>query len=183
MGLPAWLRRGEPGRVRSPSIFPLTKSRCFADDGTKTCVNPGHSCWRRVVDCSQVAWPRAWKAEARGTRGRLRNCQFIPRSVRFIASRGIQVHSDRCWKCGTPLHQMSVVVADIDQAFEACESSAVMPAFEFFRGKFLSLCMVSGSGCEKPRKMQQQPNHAQDKKVGGNSICNPCRKRSFSFAG
>ena len=72
MGLPAWLRRGEPGRVRSPSIFPLTKSRCFADDGTKTCVNPGHSCWRRVVDCSQVAWPRAWKAEARGTRGRLR---------------------------------------------------------------------------------------------------------------
>ena len=36
----------------------------------------------------------------------------------------IQAHSDMCWKCGTPLYQMSVVVADIDQAFEACESHA-----------------------------------------------------------
>ena len=146
LGLPAWLRRGEPGPVRSPSIFPLIKSKCFADDGTKTCVKPGHSCWRRVVDCSQVAWPRAWKAVARGTRGLLRTLNLSHEVFDLSKARhhidemvsSIQAHSDMCWKCGTPLHQMSVVVADIDQAFEACESSAVMPAFEFFRVKFLS---------------------------------------------
>ena len=35
-----------------------------------------------------------------------------------------------CWRCGSSMFCMSLITADVDQAFEACSSSAVLPAWK-----------------------------------------------------
>ena len=48
----------------------------------------------------------------------------------------------RCWRCSAPLEQISVLVADADQAFEACGSQSVLASFWHFA---LSFAEVSGT--------------------------------------
>ena len=98
LGLPAWLRRGEPGCVRSPSIFPLTKSRCFADENV---CEPWVFMLAQSRGLLSSCLAEGMESRSPGNERTLANSQFIPRSVRFITSRGIHVHSDRCQKCGT----------------------------------------------------------------------------------
>ena len=37
-----------------------------------------------------------------------------------------------CQKCGVPIPELVVWVADVDQAFEACVATRVGPAFDLF---------------------------------------------------
>ena len=169
-----WLRRVNLAAcdLRQSSLLIKSKCRRWNKNVCET--------WAFILaqgrgDCSQVPWPRAWKAVSRGTRGLLRTLNFslqvfdLSKARHHIDEmvRGIQAHSDMCWKCGIPLHQVSVVVADIDQASEACMLDS-------------SLCVVSGSGCERPRMKRPQPN--MDKKVGEKSMCKPCRRRCLPSA-
>eukprot|EP00972_Heterocapsa_arctica_P021631 3180456-Heterocapsa_arctica.AAC.1 len=47
LGLPSWLRKSSSSSCSPPSMFPLVKSKCYADSGEHICAKPGHSCWRR----------------------------------------------------------------------------------------------------------------------------------------
>jgi len=71
LGLPAWLRRGAT-RCRPPSVFPLIKSKCWADSGIRLCVKAGHSCWRRVIGSGEQPWASGWRTMGRAARGVLR---------------------------------------------------------------------------------------------------------------
>ena len=101
-------RRGEPASCSISLNLPFDQEQVLCRRWNKECVKPGHSCWRRVVDCSQVAWPRAWKAVVRGTRGMLRTLKLSHEVFDLSTARhhidemvsSIQAHSDMCWKCG-----------------------------------------------------------------------------------
>ena len=70
LGLPNWIRAGYKGvgDLRPASMFPLVKSKCFLDSGFRRCCKGGHSCTRRVVDCSSVPHEMAWRCVARAIR-------------------------------------------------------------------------------------------------------------------
>ena len=134
LGQLTWLWRREPGRVWSPSIIPLIKSKCLIDDGSKSMLTQGRwllpSCVTSSTDSrDQTTDERTWSVHL----FRVRH-HHIDEMMR-----GIQVHSDMRWKCWKSLHQMSLVVTDIDKTFETCKASGVMLTFEFFRVKFTSL--------------------------------------------
>ena len=56
LGLQGWLRAGYRGvgDIRPACLFPSVKSKCFLDSGVRRCWKVGHSCMRRVIDCSSV---------------------------------------------------------------------------------------------------------------------------------
>ena len=64
LGLPGWIRAGYRGvgDIRPACLFPLVKSKCFLDSGFRRCCKAGHSCMRRVIDCSHKM---AWRSVAR----------------------------------------------------------------------------------------------------------------------
>ena len=70
LGLPSWIRAGYKGvgNIRPACIFPLVKSNCFLDSGVRRCCKAGHSCMRRVIDCSSVPHKMAWRSVARAIR-------------------------------------------------------------------------------------------------------------------
>ena len=70
LGLPNWIRAGYKGvgDVRPACLFPLVKSKCFLDSGVRRCCKVGHSCMRRVIDCSSVPHKMAWRSVARAIR-------------------------------------------------------------------------------------------------------------------
>ena len=49
-------------------LSPLVKSKCFLDSGVRQCCKVGHSCMRRVIDCSSVPHKMAWRSVARSIR-------------------------------------------------------------------------------------------------------------------
>ena len=52
------------GDVRAACLFPLVKSKCFLDSGVRRCCKVGHSCTRRVIDCSSVPHKMALRSVA-----------------------------------------------------------------------------------------------------------------------
>ena len=70
LGLLNWIRAGYKGvgDVRPACLFPLVKSKCFLDSGVRRCCKAGHSCMRRVIDCSSVPHKMAWRSVARAIR-------------------------------------------------------------------------------------------------------------------
>ena len=56
LSLPGWIRAANRGigDIRTACLFPLVKSKCFLDSGVRRCCKVGHSCMRRVIDCSSV---------------------------------------------------------------------------------------------------------------------------------
>ena len=137
LGLSAWIRAGYKGigEVRPACLFLLVKSKCFLDSGVHHCCKVGHSCMRRVIDCSSVPHKMAWCSVARAIRAVARfggpRCEFFDSSqLRPEVDRMFQeldtAPARCCWRCGLPLAGLSLITADIDQAFEACSSSAVL---------------------------------------------------------
>ena len=103
----------------------------------RRCCKVGHSCMRRVIDCSSVPHKMAWRSVARSIRmvARLggRGCEiFVVSPLRFELDSVIEEldtpPSRCCWRCGCAMSCVSLITADIDQAFGACSSSAVLPA-------------------------------------------------------
>ena len=83
LGLPNWIRAGYKGvgDVRPACLFPLVKSKCFLDSGVRRCCKVGHSCVRRVIDCSSLPHKMAWRSVARAIRTVARlggpGCEFF----------------------------------------------------------------------------------------------------------
>ena len=137
LGLPGWLRKSAAPTCRPPSVFPLVKSKCFLDDGTRRCTKVAHSCWRRVIDCSGLPFARGWKAIARAARAVVRT-SGLSRELFNIAQLRPELQEGllrlnappvcKCSRCGAALQGITIVTADIDQAFEACPAEAVLPA-------------------------------------------------------
>eukprot|EP00971_Amphidinium_carterae_P103669 2052458-Amphidinium_carterae.1 len=48
----------------------------------------------------------------------------------------IRARTHVCIRCQTQLRHMTIVTADVDQAFEMCDASRVMPAFTYYMRKF-----------------------------------------------
>ena len=138
LGLPGWIRAGYRGvgDIRPACLFPSVKSKCFLDYGV-WCCKVGHSCMGRVIACS-VPHKMAWRSVARAVRTAARlggpGCEFFDVSqLTFELDRKFQEldtpPSRCCWRCGCALSGVSLISADVDQAFEACSSSAVLPAW------------------------------------------------------
>ena len=106
---------------------------------------------RRVIDCSGLPFKRGWRVIGKALRGILvrtgvsrevTDMRVLGRSFRQECSRIQHTQGlSSCRICSAPLpHDMSVVTADVDQAFEACASSLVLDAvsriFTVFRIMF-----------------------------------------------
>ena len=139
--LTSWLRRGPAAMLRAPSMFAHVKSKCFSAAGGKTCRKDGHSCWRRILDMSGVPYRSGWRTVARGVRGVVRAvgnsrepfkmATAVPelRCTDAVASLTSEP-TCCCVKCGCHRqYKITVITADIDQAFEACRVDAVQPAW------------------------------------------------------
>ena len=104
--------------------------------GVRRCCTVGHSCMRRVLGCSSVPHKMAWRSVALAIMAaRLGGpgCEIFGVSqLRFELDSVFQEldtpPSRCCWRCGCATSCVSLITADIDQAFEACSSSAVLPA-------------------------------------------------------
>ena len=140
LGLPNWKRAGYKGvgDVRPACLFPLIKSKCFLDSGVRRCCKCGHSCMRRVIDCSSVPHKMAWRNVARAVRTVARlggpGCEIFDTSqLRYELDSMFQEldtpPSRCCWRCGCAMSCVSLITGDIAQAFEACSASAVLPAW------------------------------------------------------
>eukprot|EP00927_Polykrikos_kofoidii_P058377 TRINITY_DN5285_c0_g1_i1.p1 TRINITY_DN5285_c0_g1~~TRINITY_DN5285_c0_g1_i1.p1 ORF type:complete len:1325 (-),score=85.31 TRINITY_DN5285_c0_g1_i1:1897-5871(-) len=140
LGLPGFLRRGQKSEVQPPRLFPLIKSKCYNNDGTKKCTRPRHSCWRRVVDMAKTPHKQGWRTMARAIRGIVENSgvgfeifdmkNAAPRILATIESLDASRVSSCCHSCGKALRPgLHVTTLDIDQAFEACTASQVIPAW------------------------------------------------------
>ena len=114
LGLPAWIRAGYKGigEVRPACLFLLVKSKCFLDSGVRHCCKVGHSCMRRVIDCSSVPHKMAWCSVARAIRAVARfggpRCGIFDISqLRPAVDRMFQeldtAPARCCWRCGLPL--------------------------------------------------------------------------------
>jgi len=69
-GLPDFLvRRRQPHRQPSPpTLFPVVKSKCYADCGHWKCRRRLHSCWRRIISMARIPYAREWKLIGRALR-------------------------------------------------------------------------------------------------------------------
>ena len=139
-GLPDFLRRRVKKADPTPNIFPLVKSKCWGPDGEHHCSSgPLHSCWRRVIDTSRTPCQAGWRAIARAVRMVVTTCKvsaevFNLDSVRHELEKDVKQlrcqATGACLRCGAGLPApLSVVVTDVDQAFEACSASRVMPSW------------------------------------------------------
>ena len=135
LGLRGWIRAGEKGvgDVRPAFLFPLVKKKRFLDSGVRRCCRTGQSCMRRVIDCSSVPHTMAWRSVARAIRTVARlggtECEIFDISqLRYELDSTFQElntpPSRCCWRCGCAMSCVSLITADIDQAFEACSASA-----------------------------------------------------------
>ena len=114
LDLPAWIRAGCKGigEVRPACLFLLVKSKCFLDSGVRHCCKVGHSCMRRVIDCSSVPHKMAWCGVARAIRAVARFGRpwcgiFDISQLRPAVDRMFQeldtAPARCCWRCGFPL--------------------------------------------------------------------------------
>ena len=73
--LPPCLRRG-PMRTECPlpSLFMNVKGKCFHPSGGKLCCDAGHSCFRKVVNCSKLLFKKSWKVIGRAISAMVIDC-------------------------------------------------------------------------------------------------------------
>ena len=70
LGLPGWIRAGYQGSgdIRPACMLRLVKSKSFLDSVVRRCCKDGHSCMRKVIDCSSVPHKMAWRSVAQAIR-------------------------------------------------------------------------------------------------------------------
>ena len=136
---PPWMLGRVGSKLRAPHVFPLIKSKCYGDDGRKSCMKQNHSCMRRVFDMSKGPYRKAWLVGARGARAVVRDSAA---NVELFSLHDLQPHlrammqglvappAEQCQRCSCQLAGLSLVAADIDQAYEACGASLVQEAWE-----------------------------------------------------
>jgi len=106
------------------------------------CVSkPLHSCFRRVVNSSGLPFNKSWRVISRALRGVLLSlsvtCEVLDMSifrkdVDAALGRVLPNSSNICIRCSSPVQSLTVLTADIDQAFEACNADLVCSAWSLF---------------------------------------------------
>ena len=141
--LPRFLTRRPLGsNIGPPTLFPLCKSKCFTALGEHVCSKVGHSCMRRVINCSRMPYKYAWRLVSRAIRAVVISVGISQEIADLGALRGVldsrmeaiapTKGASACCRvgCGIAIGGTSIVTADIDQAFEACSSTSVLPAWQ-----------------------------------------------------
>lgn len=75
LGLPSSLH-DKWKTCRVPTCWHLVKTKCWGDGCSHHCSKAGHSCWRRVIDCSGLPCPRGWRTLSRAARAIARLGRF-----------------------------------------------------------------------------------------------------------
>ena len=150
LGIP-WFLRGRVGRSVVPGVprlFAFIKSKCFSDQGVKCCTKPQHSCFRRVIDTSSVGFASAWRVLGRAVRavtqaigGHEVYDQSLAGQQLVQMLESLNPAATACKVCAVPLGgHLSLLSADVDQAFESCQGSNVSTGWswtaETFRRAF-----------------------------------------------
>ena len=171
LGIPWFLksRVGPAPATGVPVLFPFIKSKCYDNAGRKTCSKPGHSCFRRVLDTSQVAFSSAWRTLGRGIRcvvADLNGHEVFDASVAGSSLRmllnSLEPCTGHCKVCGCNLcGDLQVYACDIDQAFEACSGATVSVAWAKISALFQARSQASWVQVRRGKKYQT--------KVGGSS--------------
>ena len=129
LGLLDWIRAGYKGVGDSVPV-PAGQPRVCLGLWVRRC-KVGHSCMRRVIDCSSVPHKLAWRSVGSGLQPALvgpgaKILKFYRGDLLSTLFQELDTPSPRCcWRCGCSMSCVSLITADIDQAFEACSSSAV----------------------------------------------------------
>eukprot|EP00971_Amphidinium_carterae_P082130 1624575-Amphidinium_carterae.1 len=139
LGLPPFLRKNRwSAKWAPPYVYPLVKSKCFANCGRRTCAKPNHSCMRRIVCMACFPWASGWKVVARAVRGVVRRTNVSHEMWDLSNTRqtidGLVYNfgsplACSCVRCGIQLSTYSAVTLDIDQAFGACDGSKLLGAW------------------------------------------------------
>ena len=89
----------------------------------------------------------------------------------------------RCsWRCGCSMSRVSLITADVDQAFEACSSSAVLPAWRRISQSFESRFSSNSILVRRGRRELCKPGSSQSFGRGWLSFTTPVLARAlFSF--
>ena len=102
---------------------------------------------RRVVNCAKVPFKHGWRLVSRGIRGVLvaldmtrevLELRSIHHSLDCALQRICCHRSPQCLCCQVPLPCSTIITADIDQAFESCDSSRVWAAWCFFASQYIT---------------------------------------------
>eukprot|EP00973_Karenia_brevis_P089974 12400332-Karenia_brevis.AAC.1 len=100
---------------------------------------------RRVVDSSASPFKKCWRLIARAARGALRACKLGSEVFDITQAGGIIREkcanlvpslSPCCLNCKKPLTSITIMTADIDQAYEAIDSAKFQPAWSFVQNRF-----------------------------------------------
>ena len=185
LGLPKWIRAGYQGvgDVRPACLFPLVKSKCILDSGVRRCYKAGHSCMKRVIDCSSVLHKMAWRSVALAIRAVSRlsgsGCEFFDTSQLRCELDSMFQELDTppsrcCWRCGCAMSCVSLISADIDQAFEACSASAVLPARRHISQSYESRFSSNSVLVRRGRRELCEPGRSQSFGRGWFSFFNSC---------
>ena len=157
LGLPSCCHPLQPGRVPGRSIkhiFCLIKSKCFSAAGQWTCGKRAHSCWRRVQDASSCVGARGWQLMSKAVRHvvvtskatqEVHCMKDVARALHELQEELSAPPSPACVRCGCPLHgQLQIVLADIDQAFEACEAKGILDDWAIIEGQAQACLAAAG---------------------------------------
>ena len=141
--LPEWLRTPRflppvSASTRPPYVFPTVKGKCFSPSGQRICQKPFHSCFRRVVNCSDAPGSRGFQIIGRAARDLLYrsglSCEVFNLNRAATELRDLRLSlpvdiAPACCACGQEMGFLSIVVADADQAFEQCGASTISQAW------------------------------------------------------
>ena len=121
-------------------MYPLVKSKCYGVDGQRTCQRVGHSCMRKVINNAGFPFAGGWQLVGRALRGIAQWSAagwevFGLMEVRTAIDSMLAQLPPRCSRlcqdcsCLLPEH-VTIVTADIDQAYESADSSTALADLE-----------------------------------------------------
>ena len=139
--LPAYLRRGSPGRGSyAPYMYPFVKSKCYAAEGGHVCKKPRHSCLRKVVSFFRAPWRRSWRLVGRGIQLLIMSTGpgfsvWRLRDIIPTLQKGLQVlrapgNLRCCTCCGANKQPTTMLIADAAQMYEQINTDLVISAFD-----------------------------------------------------
>ena len=144
-----------------------------------------------MIDWSSVPHKMAWRSVARAIRAVSRlggpGCDIFDTSqLRYELDSVFQEldtpPSRCCWRCGCAMSCVSLITADIDQAFEACSASAVLPAWRHISQSYESRFSSNSVLIRRGRRGLRKPGRSQSFGRGWFSFSTPVQARAlFSF--
>lgn len=129
-----------------PYLYATVKAKCFIS-GHRTCVNPLHSCMRKIVSYAllESSWKRLFRRISRATMVLVMKLGFGDEvgSLALTASTMRRRFQDlvmppqplqNCKRCHVPKRPLELLVADAGAMYEAIDSQLVLICLGFFIG-------------------------------------------------